>query len=171
MYFITICSKNREQIFGQVVGDGDFDVPQMKLSYLGNVVDKYIHKVDNLYNNVFIDKFVIMPNHIHMMIAVSNADKDSYNDDIRVSYYGTSKIPSPTDLPCKKTTLTDGQNRANEIIPKFISLFKRYCNREIGHDIWQRSYYDHIIRSENDYKSTWLYIDNNPARWAEDEYF
>lgn len=59
----------------------------------------------------------------------------------------------------------------NETIPKFVSLFKRYCNREFGYNIWQKSYNDHIIRDEKDYLNRWKYIENNPAKWQEDDYY
>lgn len=57
------------------------------------------------------------------------------------------------------------------VIPKLISSLKRYTNRKAGASLWQGSYYDHIIRDENDYLRVWAYIDQNPARWAEDEYY
>lgn len=75
------------------------------------------------------------------------------------------------EYPCEKVVLRENDERTNKIIPKFISLFKRYCNHEIGYNIWQRSYYDHVLRNYQDYRDTWLYIDNNPARWTEDEYY
>ncbi|MBO5496625.1 MAG: hypothetical protein J5967_04410, partial [Oscillospiraceae bacterium] len=52
-----------------------------------------------------------------------------------------------------------------------ISALKRLVNREAGTNIWQRSYYDHVIRGEADYREIWTYIDTNPARWAEDCYY
>lgn len=171
MYFITICSKGKQKTFGRVVGDGARDVPQVVLSSIGNVIEKTIRLMDNKYYNVFVDKYVIMPNHLHMIIAVSNTTDEAYRDDIKVSYFGTSQAPSPTEHPCEKVVLRENDERTNKIIPKFISLLKRYCNHEIGYNIWQRSYYDHVLRNYQDYRDTWLYIDNNPARWTEDEYY
>ena len=172
MYFITICAKDKQKIFGRVVGDGARDVPQVVLSPYGRIIEKYIRVMDNKYYNVFIDKYIIMPNHVHLLIAVSNnASDEAYRDDIRVSYFGTSQAPSPTEHPCDKVVLIENNESTNKIIPIFISLFKRYCNHEIGNNIWQRSYYDHVLRNYRDYHDTCLYIDNNPAHWAEDEYF
>ena len=69
----------------------------------------------------------------------------------------------------------DGSSRAptptNSVIARYVSGLKRLVNREIGYNIWQRGYYDHIIRNEDDYRNTWLYISNNPACWAEDQYY
>ena len=54
--------------------------------------------------------------------------------------------------------------KANSEISKFISTFKRFCNKEYGENIWQRSYYDHIIRNEEDFLNIWKYIDGNPIK-------
>ena len=111
------------------------------LSRCGEIVEKYIQKMNYQYDNVCIDKYVIMPNHIHLILVVKNN--------------GMSRAPSPT----------------NAIVPKFVSLFKRYCNREYGENIFQRSFHDHIIRDENDYQKIWNYIDTNPIKWREDCFY
>ncbi|WP_316637528.1 transposase [uncultured Ruminococcus sp.] len=171
IYFITICSKDKKPTFGRVVGYGACDVPKVTLSAYGNTIEKAIHLMDNKYNNVFIDHYVIMPNHIHMLIVVSPPPETERDKTARVSYFGTSQAPYPTENNDLKITLRGNGNRANEIIPKFISLFKRCCNHEIGYNIWQRRYYDHVIRSYREYENAYRYINNNPAHWAEDEYY
>ena len=59
----------------------------------------------------------------------------------------------------------------NNELSKFISLLKRYCNKEYSHPIWQRSYHDHIIRDKNDYNKIWEYIDTNILKWKSDCFF
>jgi hypothetical protein len=59
----------------------------------------------------------------------------------------------------------------NNETSKFISLLKRYCNREYGGNIWQSSYNDHIIRGEKDYQKKWEYIDENPLKWELDCFY
>ncbi len=140
-YFITVCTHNRKNIFSNIVGDGVYDIPKTKLTHCGEIVEKYMQKMNSQYDNVCIDKYVIMPNHIHLILEVKND--------------GMSQAPSPT----------------NAIVPKFISLFKRYCNREYGKNIFQRSFHDHIIRDENDYLKIWNYIDTNPQKWQEDCFY
>ena len=154
-----------------MVGYGACDVPHTELFHEGRITEKYIRFMDNRYNNVFIDNYVIMPNHIHLLIAVSTDDTDLYENNIRVSYFGTSQAPYPTENSPHKLTLTENPDKANAILPKFISLFKRYCNREIGRNIWQRRYYDHVLRNYSDYRDIRMYIDNNPALWKEDKYY
>ena len=141
-YFITMCTKNKKKILGTIlsVGDGAHDVPKMVLSKYGKIVDKYIKSSEKI-KGIKIDKYVIMPNHIHLIIIVDNN--------------GTSKAPSPT----------------NSLIAHTVSTFKRLVNKEVGADIFQRSYYDHIIRDENDYQQIWKYIDDNPLKWKLDKYY
>ena len=102
------------------------------------------------YDNVRIDKYVIMPNHIHLIINISETSTENN------ILCGMSQAPYPT---------------TNAIIPKFVSLFKRYCNLEYGKNLFQRSFHDHIIRDESDYLKIWNYIDTNPAKWKEDCFY
>ena len=144
-YYVTICTKNKAKVLGQVVGYGACDIPFTKLSTCGKIVEKHITLLNNKYDYLSIDKYVIMPNHIHLLISITSDNNVSV----------CRKPPNPT----------------NELIPKFVSLFKRYCNLEYGQQIWQRSYYDHIIRDEKDYLTKWNYIDGNPSKWENDDYY
>ena len=142
-YFITICTHNKRKILCNIVGDGALDVPQIDLSPIGEIVEKYIKSTNNI-KNITVDKYVIMPNHIHLLLLVKN---DHIN--------GTSRVPSPT----------------NNIISHTVSTFKRFVNKEIGENIFQRSFHDHIIRDESDYLKIWNYIDSNPSKWNEDCFY
>ena len=90
---------------------------------------------------VTVDKYVIMPNHIHIILIVMKN--------------GTSKAPSPT----------------NNVISHAVSTLKRFVNKETGHNIFQRSFYDHVIHDEKDYQKIWEYVDQNPGKWQDDEYY
>ena len=140
-YFITICTKNKKQILSKIVGDGVLDVPKNILTKYGEIADKYLRQMNEFYNNISVEKYVIMPNHIHLIL--------------RILENGTSGTPSPT----------------NSVVSKFVSTFKRFCNREFGENIFQRSYHDHIIRSENDYGKIWEYLDTNVFRWENDCFY
>ena len=96
---------------------------------------------------VTIQSYVIMPNHIHAIISLYTEDFTTKN--------GTSKAPSPT----------------NKLLPHIISTFKRFCNKEIGYNIFQRGYFEHIIRTRQDYDETLKYIYENPVRWHYDELY
>ena len=148
-YFITICTKNKQKLFGNIVGDGACDIPKIKLSHIGKIADRYIQVMNSKYNNTLVDKYVIMPNHIHLIIKITN----TINTDNILN--GMSQAPSPT----------------NAIIPKFVSLYKRYCNRECNKNIFQRSFHDHIIRDGRDYEEISKYIYENPMNWAYDKHY
>ena len=142
-YFITICTQNRLPILSSIVGGGAFDAPHIQLTRAGQTVYKYIDS-GNRIPGLSVEKYVVMPNHIHMIVLVHNT----------VSH-GMSKAPS----------------RANAVIPHFVSTLKRFCHQDIGQKIFQRSYHDHVIRNERDYLKIWEYIDSNPAKWQEDCFY
>ena len=138
-YFITMCSKDKAHIFGQVsVGRDDLGAPGTELSAIGKVVEKYIVSVSEAYKNVSVDNYVVMPNHIHLLLTIRAE--------------GAPGSSRPT-------------------VSQVIAALKRFTNRECGMKLWQSSFYDHIIRDEKDYFTRWNYIDTNPFRWAEDEYY
>lgn len=143
MYFLTVCTKDKEQLLGKIVGCGDFDTPQMLLSEYGKILDKYINIMNEKYQYIRLDKYVIMPNHFHLILNITDYKS------------GSSRTAEPY----------------NNNISKFVSLLKRYCNREYGINIWQRSFHDHIIRGEKDYNEIWEYIDSNVIKWEKDCFY
>ena len=144
-YFITICTDNRKHILSKIcVGDGLPDVPHIELTDNGRTVKEQFEIMNALYEDIRVNHYVIMPNHIHFIVEITKRN-------------GTSGRPSPT--------------RSNAIISKYISTFKRFTNRKSGIDLWQRSYYDHIIRDEKDYMEKLNYILSNPLKWFDDEYY
>ena len=134
-YFITVCTKDRKHLLCDIVGDDAHIVPKP----YGQVVEKYIRNVPE------IEKYVIMPNHIHMIIRLDN---------------GSMWASTPTEGKA-------GSNR----IASIIRSIKTLSSKEIGESIFQRSYYDHVIRGEKDYLEIWEYIDLNPLKWREDSLY
>ena len=146
-YFITICTKDRAQILSSLstVGTGVPDCPKTELTCFGEIADKYIKQLDEFYDNISIDYYAIMPNHIHMLITV-------YSDE-----NGQSGTPVPT--------------RQNTVLSRFVSTFKRFCNKEYGFNPWQGRFHDHVIRNRNDYEEISKYIYENPLNWETDEFY
>ncbi len=140
VYFLTICTHGREKLLCDIVGEGVLDAPECKLSKAGNIAEKYIESINNA-DGICVDKYVIMPNHIHLLL--------------RVERCGTTRTPSPT----------------NAVVLHVVSTFKRFCSKEYGINYFQRSYHDHVVRSENDYQKIWKYIDSNPLKWKEDCFY
>jgi len=139
-YFITICTEDRKQILSRIVGGDVPDAPQetVKLLPYGVIAERFIKQLDEFYDNITVDRYVIMPNHIHIMLFVSEQN-------------GASRTSPPT--------------RQHSAVPRFVSAFKRFCNKQYGKNIWQRSYYDHVIRDEADYDRHIKYIFENPIGW------
>ena len=144
VYFVTICTQNKDCILGRIVGGGVLDAPKIELSKYGKAVDEQIALMNSMYDNVIIEKYVIMPNHIHLLIRIENKS-DS----------GSSRTPTPT----------------NSVIAMFVSTLKRFTNKNAGEKLWQRSYYDHIVRNENEYLKIWEYINSNAQKWQNDKYY
>ena len=142
-YFITMCTENRKPLLSEIVGGGALDAPQVRLTKIGRIVQRHILS-GNRIQGITVDKFVIMPNHVHIILLVDDTSKK-----------GTSKAPSPT----------------NAVIPHFVSTLKRFCHRDAGISFFQRSYHDHVIRNKADYTKIWQYIDNNPISWQEDCFY
>ena len=151
LYFITICTVHKnELLWATDVGDGAPDVPlccphavgKVYLSSFGKIIRDNIHRANSVYDDKKILQYVIMPNHIHFILKIG------------AGVSGTSRAPSPT----------------NEIVPQYVSMLKRFINKDIGFNIFQRSYYDHIIRNQKEYIAISKYIHNNPIKWDADEY-
>ena len=154
-YFVTICVKERKRILSKLtkpqVGVGAFDDPRcgmankyLCLTEIGKTVEKNLLSSENI-SGVRIDRYVIMPDHIHTIIFLEPNEYSKPQD-------GSSRAPTPT----------------NEMIPHVVSTFKRFCKRELGDNIFQRGYVEHIIRDKEDYDARVKYICENPARWYYD---
>ena len=143
VYFVTLCTQNRRCILSRVVGTGVLDCPRTELTAYGKIAEKYIKQLNDFYDHISIEKYVIMPNHIHMLLFIKGN--------------GQSRTPVPT--------------RANSAFSHFISTFKRFCNKEYGENIWQARSNDHIIRNREDYDKHVRYIYDNPLQWHYDELY
>ena len=168
VYFITICTQNRRCILSRIVGTGVPDCPhtgvpdcphtgvpdcpQIEMTKYGQIADKYIKQLNDFYNHLSVEKYVIMPNHIHLLLWVKENKNANEN--------GQSRTPVPTNI-----------ERANSACSQFVSTFKRFCNKEYGENIWQDRFYDHVIRNRKDYEEHVKYIYENPIRWYYDELY
>ena len=138
-YFITICTQNRRNLFWDNVGATIGRPQDVNLSRYGQIVDDAINKISSIYPIVSVDKYVILPNHIHLILRI-----------------GCSESGRPMVAPTISTV---------------IAQMKGYVSKKIGFPVWQKLFYDHIIRNEFDYNEIWQYIENNPLKWIEDNFF
>ena len=147
-YFITICTRGKRHILGRVVGGDVLIAPHVMFSDIGKVVEQVVSAMPH------VEKYVIMPNHVHLLI----------------------RIPAPSgpveiDGPMGTSAPTQGKRHAGVSIPRLIRYLKRRTTQILGQSVWQRSYHDHIVRSDGDYLRIWDYIRTNPAKWREDCYY
>ncbi|MDO4862619.1 MAG: hypothetical protein Q4A05_00510 [Ruminococcus sp.] len=175
-YFVTICTKDKMCIFwenndkyaplhsdsaGPDVGAHSVR-PQMAehpvgahsvrpqngknihLSHIGWAVKRSFKTVSSYYKNVFFDRYVIMPNHIHVIIRIDARRSDFVNG---------------------------GRTECAPTVSQVVKNLKENVTREIGFPIWQKSFYDRIIRNEREYRAYWQYIESNPENRESDELF
>ena len=142
-YFITICVKERKKLLSKIfAAEHAFEQPKIILYEKGEIANKYITQMNDFYGEISIEKYTIMPDHIHLILCVQN---------------GQSGTPAPANRSKK--------HAANSAVSRFVSTFKRFCNKEYGENIWQSRYYDHVIRNDADYNEVLEYIENNPINW------
>ena len=144
-YFITICTKGKQCILSRIVGGDVLIAPQVILTEYGKTADEQMRRMDALYWHITVEQYVIMPNHIHLLL--------------RVDENGPTGASAPT------------RSRQHQAVADFVSTFKRFCSKAYGKTLFQRSYHDHIIRGDADYEKITAYIANNPARWREDRFY
>ena len=138
-YFITVCTKDRKCLLSTIVGGDAHIAPYTVLTPMGRVTQKYLLTIPG------IDRYVIMPNHVHMIL--------------RISAHSPGAGPIWEDAPTQAA------------VSSLVRSWKTLVTKELGVGIWQRSYYDHVIRDEYDYLMKARYIENNPAKWLDDVYY
>lgn len=145
VYYITICVEKHQCILGHIDEN-----KKMRLSGYGEVARNYIQEIDAQeidahYQFVHVVNYIVMPNHVHLLIQ--------------------KEIP-PTVIAEKQ----GNDNLKTASIDVIVRAFKRMTTREIGHSIWQGSFYDHVIRSYADIQRVSDYIDANPRRWRTEKH-
>ena len=161
-YFITICTHNRQYELSKILNEktcrGGYYPPEtvdlipipeekdkfnihIKLTEYGKIVEEAINAIPQHYSNVGIDKYVIMPDHVHLILIISVG----------------RMISAPTE----------SENPERKSITTVIGQMKRWVSKKTGVSLWQKSFYEHIIRNEQDYISILNYMENNPVKWLE----
>ena len=147
-YFITICSHGRRQILwesstftnAEDVG-ASIARPQHPpaLSEAGKVVEKCILEIPSRYPHISVEKYAVMPNHVHLLLLVQSGQ-------------GGRPMVAPT-------------------ISTVIQQFKGVVSKRLSRPIWQKSFHDHVVRTEHGYAQIWQYIDTNPQNWHKDCFY
>ena len=154
-YFITVVTYQRECLFGEIVNG------EMRLNEIGKFVEYAWNDLPNHYPNIELGTFCIMPNHVHGIIVIKENN---------VYIVGAGLRPAPTTHPIKQRGLP-------EIVRAFKSFSSRHVNEYLkspGVPLWQRNYYEHIIRNDDEWNNIHLYIETTPLygvypiNWATD---
>jgi len=138
MYFVTVCVRNHICLFGRVV-EG-----VMRLNRLGAVVETAWYELRNHYPHVHLESFVVMPNHVHGIIALTDR------------------------------TNSQAESIKRHPLSEIVRAFKTFSSRQINElrnkkePVWQRNYYEHVIRNEESLNQICEYIETNPQRWQFD---
>ncbi|MBM3262027.1 MAG: transposase [candidate division Zixibacteria bacterium] len=179
-YFITVCVQNRFCLFGEIV-DG-----VMKINEAGQIAQNVWNDLPRHYPHMVLDAWVIMPNHVHGIIFLSDVRDDGEPMPPRVESVGAGFKPAPTGMPDVRDDGEPMPPRVESVgagfkpahthgLPEIVRAFKTFSARRInpwrhtpGTPVWQRNYYEHIIRNEESLHRIRQYIADNPARWTED---
>ncbi len=147
-YFVTICTQQRECLFGGII-EG-----KMHLSEAGKEVQSIWGKLPQRYPHTGIEVHIVMPNHFHGIITID--------------------VGAIHESPLRMSTVI--HSRRKMLLSKMVGYFKMNSAQQINHlrttrgqPVWQRNYYEHVIRNEIDLKEIREYIENNPLKWLEDE--
>ena len=189
LYFLTICTQNKEWYFGEVRNH------KMVLSEMGKVVEICWNDIPNHFPQIILHEHVIMPNHIHGIIEIHKtgfdgqnhngaigqiiAEMDGQNDGaIARGFVGAnnhSPLPTTTVVPTSSTSpAPPSQQRptgTSRTVGSVVRGFKIGTTRQIGFSPWQRNYYEHIIRHDVAYQHIAQYINQNPAKWHDDRFY
>jgi len=159
-YFITICVKDFRKCLGKI------EKGEIKLTKIGFIVNEELEKTEKLRKNVKIDEYVIMPNHVHMILIIDN----SYFRNI--SNKNLNYCRDALQCVCTGSNKFGPQkNNLASIVRGFKGSVKRRCNKLNINFKWQARFYEHIIRNEVSLEKIRLYIRNNPYKWEADEYY
>jgi len=188
-YFVTMCCQNRKNIFGEiVVGAGlvpaqmiKNNIPQMILNNVGKLINEIILNYFNKNESIDLDEFIIMPDHIHMIVVIKNQFNDGMGDEINNGM--NNKINNGVEIKMIvgdeiKTRAGTTNNRATtRVAPtlgtivgelkslttnEYIKNVKQNNWSRFNKRLWQRNYYERIIRNEKEYLIYKKYIKDNP---------
>jgi REP element-mobilizing transposase RayT len=158
-YFVTICTKDRENFFGEIISDN------MILSKTGVIADLMWYEIKNHSKNIELGDFIVMPNHMHGIITLNE------NDSPVETRHALSLQKTPKDLPAQQRLRNQGKNTLSSIIGGYKAAVTKHANRLKFDFGWQPRFHDHIIRDEKSLQMISNYIINNPRNWQQDKFF
>jgi putative transposase len=154
-YFVTICVHMRECLYGGIING------EMELNEVGRMVEEVWKVLPKRFPQVELDEYIIMPNHFHGIVVINNE---------------SGHVGAIHELPLHHGAISAQMHRRNMLLPKIIGYFKMNSAKGInrlrdmqGVPVWQRNYYERIIRDEKDLNAARKYIAENPLKWVDDQ--
>ena len=139
VYFLTLCTAGRRNLFWSNVGATIGRPQDVVLSEVGENVRTAINHISVTYPSVFVEAYVIMPNHVHLLLSIDTA--------------------------------MDGRPLVAPTMSRLVKQLKGVVSKSVGDSIWQKSFYDHVIRNQQDFEEHLLYIEENPLKWTIDKLY
>ena len=179
-YFVTICTQNREHYFGEIVKNNN-DEPEMALTPIGKFAEEQLHNVTQHYPYAEIPFWVVMPNHIHAIVLIGDANCR----DVARNVYETNAMQiNNLDVARNVSTAVDDfgkneymaqkspKNGTLAVVMRGIkSAVTKFANENNIPFAWQTRFYDHIVRNQNEMNNIAEYIEQNPAKWESDCFY
>jgi REP element-mobilizing transposase RayT len=179
LYFVTICVQNRQCLFGKIAED------EMVLNDAGKMIEKWCAELSHKFPDIILDTYIIMPNHFHAIIVNNGA--------LSVGPVGANLRVRPNVCPNAAPDIRGEHNNiqgehiqgehAGSPLHAVVQWFKTMTTNEyirgvktfgwqpFDKKLWQRNYYEHIIRNDNSYQNIADYIAHNPAKWQSDKFY
>ena len=175
-YFITICTNDREHFFGKIQNE------KMELSNIGILADVFLYEIKNHSKNVELGEFVVMPNHIHLILILndknvatktmdSNGQIGETGEPVETRHALSLQPPPHPQSIGKNRFQNQGKNTVSSIIGSYKSAVTKHAHRLGFKFQWQTRFHDHIIRDEESFNRISEYIINNPKKWEKDKFY
>jgi putative transposase len=160
VYFITICTQNREHHFGEIKNG------KMVLSPCGVLADVFLYDISHRNPGVELRAFVVMPNHIHVLLIL-NREKPSPSQAVTATVHAAHP---KHEKSAQMSAISPKAGSISVIIGAYKSAVTKYANRLELLNGWQPRFHDHIVRNEEEYERIYNYIENNPLNWEKDKF-
>ncbi len=183
-YFITLVIQNRECLLGKIKNG------EVTLSDFGKIAKEELHKSFEIRQELFLDEFVMMPNHLHAIVIIDKSKVTNMlieTDVLHVETHGRASLRVEQSNQLLQNDLQTGFCRKPKSLSSFIAGYKSSVTTKVDDFIdlydlsivkynrrnkfWQANYNDHVIRNEKEYWEIKNYIKNNPANWVEDKFY
>jgi len=174
-YFVTMCAQNQACLFGNIVND------QMQLNKAGFMVSMWLRKISSKFTLVQTDENIIMPNHFHGIVHITCQSRDKSGQPNGVAPTMNDASGQPHDKSGQLHRISGQPHGVAPTLGDIVNWFKTMTTNEyiravkqnkwppFDGKLWQRNYYEHIIRNEEELNHVRQYIAENPLNWRTDE--